>query len=257
MPRRYLLLCAILIMILFSSGATIIAETDKLFLHNDWQVQSSCEVKATGAEISVARFHARAWHKTEVPSTVVGALVTDKTYPDPTYGTNLKSFPGMGYSSKTFFANQDMPKDSPFRCSWWFRTEFSLPAEAEHRTNWLDFLGINYRANVWLNGQKIADANEVAGTFATFEFNVSKALRPGTTNALAVEIFAPGKNDLGITWVDWNPTPPDKDTGLWKEVFLTSSGDVSLRNPFVTSKLNSDYKNAALTISTDLRNVAD
>jgi exo-1,4-beta-D-glucosaminidase len=257
MPRRYLILCAILIMILFSSGATITAETDKLFLHNDWQVQSSCQVKATGAEISVAGFHAGAWHKTEVPSTVVGALVTDKTYPDPTYGTNLKSFPGMGYSSKTFFANQDMPKDSPFRCTWWFRTEFTLPAGYDRKTAWLHFLGINYRANVWLNGQKIADANDVAGTFATFEFNVSKSLHAGKPNALAVEVSAPGKNDLGITWVDWNPTPPDKDMGIWKEVFLTSSGDVALRNPFVTSKLENDYKSAALTISADLHNASD
>ena len=239
-------------------GAALGAEEpERIYLHRGWQIQSSCEAKASGADISTAGFEAKSWHHTDIPNTVVGALVTDKTYPDPNYGTNLKSFPGMNYSSKTFFANQDMPKESPFRCSWWFRTEFALPAEAEHKTNWLDFLGINYRANVWLNGQKIADANDVAGTFATFEFNVSKSLHPGKTNALAVEIYAPGKNDLGITWVDWNPTPPDKDMGIWKEVFLTSTGDVSLRNPFVSSKLDSDYKNAALTISADLRNVSN
>jgi exo-1,4-beta-D-glucosaminidase len=239
-------------------GAALGAEEPaRIYLHKDWQIQSACEAKASGAEISAAGFDAKSWHHSDIPSTVVGALVTDKTYPDPNYGTNLKSFPGMNYSSKSFFANQDMPKESPFRCAWWFRTEFTLPAAAEQKTNWLDFLGINYRANVWLNGQKIADANDVAGTFATFEFNVSKSLRPGKINALAVQIFAPGKNDLGITWVDWNPTPPDKDMGLWKEVFLTSSGDVSLRNPFVSSKLDSDYKNAALTISADLRNASN
>jgi exo-1,4-beta-D-glucosaminidase len=244
-------------MLLSGRAAFSADEPSRIYLHKDWQIQSSCEAKASGVEISAAGFDAKGWHHSDIPSTVVGALVTDKTYPDPNYGTNLKSFPGMDYSSKSFFANQDMPKDSPFRCSWWFRTEFSLPAEAEHTTSWLDFLGINYRANVWLNGQKIADANEVAGTFATFEFNVSKALRSGKTNALAVEIFTPGKNDLGITWVDWNPTPPDKDMGIWKEVFLTSSGDVSLRNSFVSSKLDSDYKNAALTISADLRNASN
>jgi exo-1,4-beta-D-glucosaminidase len=244
--------------LLLTGRATFSADgPSKLFLHKGWQIQSSCDAKASGADISTAGFEAKSWHHTDIPSTVVGALVTDKTYPDPNYGTNLKSFPGMNYSLKTFFANQDMPKESPFRCSWWFRTEFALPPEAEHKTNWLDFLGINYRANVWLNGQKIADANDVAGTFATFEFNVSKSLHPGKTNALAVEIYAPGKNDLGITWVDWNPTPPDKDMGIWKEVFLTSSGDVSLRNPSVLSKLDSDYKNAALTISADLRNVSN
>src|SRR5260370_19972 len=120
--------------------------------------------------------------------------------------------------------------------------------------NWLHFLGMNYRANVWVSGQKVADAADVAGMFRTFEFNVSKFLHPGSPNALAVEVFAPGKNDLAMTWVDWNPTPPDKDMGIWKEVFLTSSDEVSVRNPFVHPTLNSDYKTAALTVSADLRN---
>jgi len=257
MSRGWLVLSLAAGMLLSGRTAFGADEASRIYLHKDWQSQSSCEAKASGAEISAAGFATKGWHHTDIPGTVVGALVTDKTYPDPNYGTNLKSFPGMDYSSKDFFANQDMPKNSPFRCAWWFRTEFSLPAEAEGKTNWLNFLGINYRANVWLNGQKIADANDVAGTFATFEFNVSKALRPGKTNVLAVEIFAPGKNDLGITWVDWNPTPPDKDMGIWKEVFLASSGDVSLRNPFVSSKLDSEYKNAALTISADLRNASN
>ncbi|HEY2352861.1 MAG TPA: glycoside hydrolase family 2 protein, partial [Candidatus Acidoferrum sp.] len=126
----------------------------------------------------------------------------------------------------------------------------------EGKINWLHFNGINYRANVWLNGEKIADAKDVAGTYRTFEFNVTKLLKRGAPNALAVEVTAPGKNDLGITWVDWNPTPPDKDMGLWKEVFLTQSAAVSVRNPFVSSKLGSDYKTAALTVSADLRNVS-
>src|ERR1700720_2828722 len=178
MSRGWLALTLAAGMSLTGRAAFSADEQSRIYLHKDWQIQSSCEAKASGTVISAAGFEAKGWHHSDIPSTVVGALVTDKTYPDPNYGTNLKSFPGIGYSSKSFFANQDMPKDSPFRCSWWFRTEFSPPAEAEHRTNWLDFLGINYRANVWLNGQKIADANDVAGTLATFEFNVSKALRP-------------------------------------------------------------------------------
>ncbi|HXN53361.1 MAG TPA: glycoside hydrolase family 2 TIM barrel-domain containing protein [Candidatus Acidoferrum sp.] len=257
MFRRCFALMLVAGLLLTGRAAFSADGSSKIFLHKDWQIQSSCEAKASGAEISAPGFNAKGWHHSDIPSTVVGALVSDKTYLDPNYGTNMKWFPGMNYSSKSFFANQDMPKGSPFLCSWWFRTEFSLPAEGEHKTNWLDFLGINYRANVWLNGQKIADANDVAGTFATFEFNVSKFLRPDKANALAVEVSAPGKNDLGITWVDWNPTPPDKDMGIWKEVFLRSSGDVSLRNPFVSSKLEADYKNAALTISADLRNVSN
>ena len=83
------------------------------------------------------------------------------------------------------------------------------------------------------------------------------ALKKDSSNALAVEIFAPEKCDLGITWVDWNPTPPDKDMGIWREVFLSETGDVSLRRPFVNSKLGSDYKSATLTVSALLTNTTD
>jgi exo-1,4-beta-D-glucosaminidase len=247
--------------ILAMSGGALGARQDKhpagLVLHSGWRVESSCVAKAAGEQISAVGFDSSKWHAAQVPGTVVGALVADKTYADPNYGTNLKTLPGMDYSTTKLFANQDMPKDSPFTCSWWFRTEFALPAEYEGKMNWLHLLGVNYRANVWINGQKVADAADVAGTFATFEFNVTKVLQAGKANALAVEVFAPGKNDLGITWVDWNPTPPDKDMGLWKEVLLTSSGDVTVRNAFVSSRLDPEYKTAALTVSADLRNVSD
>jgi len=42
---------------------------------------------------------------------------------------------------------------------------------------------------------------------------VTEFLKPGKTNVLAVETFAPTEKDLGINWVDWNPSPPDKDMG--------------------------------------------
>jgi exo-1,4-beta-D-glucosaminidase len=228
----------------------------RTYLHKNWRIQSSCEVKATGEQISSVGFETKGWHQADIPATVVGALVTDKTYPDPNYGTNLKTFPGMNYSDKTFFANQEMPEGSPFRCSWWYRAEFTLPEGEAKKTVWLNFLGINYRANVWMNGHKVEDANDVAGTYRSFEFNVSKFLQPGKMNALAVEVFAPGKDDLEITWVDWNPTPPDKNMGIWKEVFLRSSGEVAVRNPFVASKLDAEYKTAELTVSGEVHNVS-
>ena len=232
-------------------------EPGKTFLHKDWQVQSACEDKAGGQKISSAGFEAGGWHRAEIPATVVGVLVTDKTYPDPDYGTNLKNFPGFYSSENKIFSNVDMPADSPFACSWWFRTEFTAPAGGAGKTNWLHFNGINYRANIWLNGQKVADAKDVAGTYRTFEFNVTKFLKRGGRNALAVEVFAPGKDDLGITLVDWNPTPPDKDMGIWKEVFLSQSAAVAVRNPFVSSKLGANHKSAALTVGADLQNGSD
>ena len=229
----------------------------RISLHGAWQLQSSCVDKSSAESISAPGFAAKDWHKAEVPGTVVGALVTDKTLPDPDYGVNLRSFPGVSLGGEEPFSNRDMPADSPYRCSFWFRTEFPTPAGLANKAAWLHFLGINYRANVWLNGKKIADRSEVAGAYRAYEFRVDPLLNKSGKNALAVEVFAPEKNDLGLTWVDWNPTPPDKNMGIWREVYLSDSGEVTLRAPFVSSKLDSDYKSAALTLSAELRNTTD
>ncbi len=263
MPRRTLSLIVLLASSVFAfplvaqvpkSPTSIQTAMKSLQLLHGWEIQSSCEAKDSGEKISQSGFVATGWHKTTVPNTVVGTLVDDKTYPDPTYATNLKSFPGMNYSSATFFANQDMPDGSPFKCSWWWRNEFVLPAAYAKKNIAIHFPGINYRANVWFNGQKIADAQDVAGTYRIFEFDLTKYAKPGANNVIALEITAPAKEDLGITWVDWNPTPADKDLGIWKEVSVTATGPVLIRNPFVKSQLNDDFTAADLTISADLRN---
>ena len=229
---------------------------ERMALQQNWSLQSSCKISAGGEQISTLGFAVKGWHRTTVPNTVVAALVADKTFSDPYFGSNLRSLPGMNYSTKTFFANQPMPEDSPFRCSWWYRTEFPLPADFAGRNAWLHLDGINYRANIWINGQKIADSTEVAGTFRIFEFDATKFLHPGKRNALAIEIFAPRENDLALTWVDWNPTPPDKDMGIWKDVYLTATGPVTLRHPFVQTKLDTDYRQATLTISAEVHNAS-
>jgi exo-1,4-beta-D-glucosaminidase len=232
-------------------------ETSRFALHGIWRMQSSCVDKSPGDAISTVGFADKQWHKAEVPGTVVGALVEDKTLPDPDFGTNLKSFQGADIGGEEPFSNRDMPANSPYRCSYWFRMEFESPRDAGSRESWLSFLGINYRANIWLNGKKIADRGDVVGAYRTYEFRVRELLNKSGHNALAVEVFAPEKNDLGLTWVDWNPTPPDKDMGIWREVYLTTTGAVTLRAPFVSSKLDSDYKTAALTASAELRNTTD
>jgi len=261
MSRFRSALVALFALVLSSAfAANVFADespSSPVFLHSDWRLESSCKLTAKPEALSLPGFDDSKWHPALVPGTVVGSLVADKTLPDPNYGKNLSSFPGAFTNNKIQAANLDMPAGSPFRCSHWFRTEFASPAEYANRAIWLHFLGINYRANIWLNGKQLADRNEVAGAYRAYEFRISELLNKSGKNALAVEVFAPEKNDLGLTWVDWNPTPPDKDTGIWREVFLTSSGDVILRHPFVSSKLDSAYNSAALTLSAELRNTTD
>jgi exo-1,4-beta-D-glucosaminidase len=56
-------------------------------------------------------------------------------------------------------------------------------------------------------------------------------------------------------WVDWNPTPADKNLGLWGDVYLTESGPVALRNQHVVPTVDlPSLERATLTISTEVWN---
>jgi exo-1,4-beta-D-glucosaminidase len=231
-------------------------------LSEGWRLQSACQVSAKGDVISGlgsagAGFSAESWLKTAVPSTVLAAQVADQVFPDPYFGDNLRKIPGESYPVGRNFANLPMPEDSPYRCGWWYRKEFTAPA-AEGRRFSLHFGGINYRAEIWLNGKKIADTSAIAGAYRIYDLDVTGQLEAGKPNVLAVETFAPTEKDLGITWVDWNPAPPDKDMGLWGAVEVEQTGPVTLRSPMATTHFSdSSLTRAEVTVTAELHNATD
>ncbi len=225
-------------------------------LHDGWLVQSSAKVGVNGGRISSASYRPSHWYRATVPSTVVGALVDDRVYRDPFFGMNMRALPGMTYPIGANFVHTPMDSTSPFAVPWWYRTTFRA-ASSRGRHVLLQFDGINYRANIWLNGRRLADSSQIAGTYRRYEFDVSDALAKDGSNVLAVEIFAPTPADLQTTWVDWNPSPPDKDMGLWQPVFLATTGDVVVRYPQVVSHVDtSTLRSADLTIGTDVKNLS-
>src|SRR5205814_2706226 len=108
-----------------------------------WAIQSSAKVPAKGEVLSTPAFKPEGWYPVTVPTTVVAALVKNKTYPDPFFGMNIRSIPGTTYEIGTNFSNAPMSKDSPFAVPWWYRTQFKLPAAFKDKTIWLGFDGIN------------------------------------------------------------------------------------------------------------------
>jgi len=222
-----------------------------------WKLQSSVRVTGAGESISSAGYSTKDWIATSVPSTVVAAQVKNGLLPDPFFGMNLRQYPGLSYPIGANFSKLPMPPDSPYAVSWWYRKDFTLPRDYSGKTVWLNFGGINYKANIFLNGKQIADSHDVAGAWRTYEFNVTSALKPGA-NTLAVQVWAPTENNLAITFVDWNPAPPDKNMGLFRDVYLTASGPVALRNAAVMSKVNSPANDAAqLTVTALVKNAGD
>jgi exo-1,4-beta-D-glucosaminidase len=220
----------------------------------DWRLSSADGIADGGAAISQVGYDDAGWNAATVPATVLAALVADGVYPDPYYGVNLHELPGlwpMGFDVSVF----PMPSDSPFRRPWWHRAEFHAPVASPDDRYWLRFEGLNFRADLWLNGRRVADRKQVAGAFREYEFDVTDFVRSGADNALAAEIIAPTVHDLAYNWVDWGPGPPDKNMGLYRAVKLLVTGPVALRYPQVVSKLElPGMASARLTVFADLWN---
>lgn len=241
--RRYA--CLFALSLLIGTGSFLGAQSSRndqpplrLDLAKGWTLQSSARVPQTGSVISQDDFKPSGWYETNVPSTVLAALVKNNVYRSPYFGMNLRSIPGATYPIGKNFSNLPMPADSPFNVPWWYRTSFRLPADFAGKQIWLHFGGINYRGAIWLNGHQIAGPAQVVGMWRTYDFNVTAGARPGKMNSLAVEVTTQRADDLGITWVDWNPMPPDKDMGLWQGVTVTATGPVALRDPLVVTKFD-------------------
>src|SRR4030042_1367662 len=135
-------------------------------------IRSSAEAKEGGAVVSAPGLDLGGWCPASVPSTVLAALRTNGEYPDLFVGKNLETVP------------QDR-----FAASWWYRKELELPADKRLISTRLGFEGINYRANIWLNGRQIASKEQIFGSFRTFEVDIAPAVHP-CPNGVAVEVFA-------------------------------------------------------------------
>ncbi len=209
----------------------------EIVLKNGWYLCSAEKVGQTGDLISRADFDLNGWYPTNVPATVLAALLKNDVYQNPFFGKNLENIP-----------------TDQFKHAWWYRKEFDLPASENVR---LIFEGINYRANIWINGHQIASADTLFGSFRMFDFDITRLIDP-KSNILAAEVFPPQPGDFTIGFVDWNPRPPDANMGIWREVKLRTTGAVSLYHPFVQSKVNLETLDvASLTISADLINHSD
>ncbi len=230
------------------------AETEgKLLLKDNWAIQSSAKVTADGSTISSLAYNPDGWYPTTMPSTVLAALYANGQFQDPYYGTNFEKLPGY----YTRF-DRGMPENSPFRVPWWYRTVFKIPAELQGKNIWLNLHSINYKANIWLNGKMVADTSEIEGAYRLFDLDITRYAEPGKDNCLAFEIFPPKGMDLTITWVDWNPTPPDRAMGIWYDVFIQSTGTAAIKNPHVITDLDlPSTDNASLTISAEIVNTGE
>ncbi len=206
-------------------------------LKHGWMIQSSAKVTADGHDISSADFSTGNWYPADLPTTVLAALVKDGQYKNIFFNQNFENIPSK-----------------PFEVPWWYRTTFKVPKSSSNQTVRLQFDGINYRAEVWVNGIRVASSDTMMGGFRRFELDVSKVAHQGT-NVLAVKVTAPQPGEPTLGFVDWNPMPPDHDMGIWRDVSLEITGSVSIDQPFVKTKVDtSTLDHADISITAVLHN---
>jgi hypothetical protein len=225
----------------------------------NWRLQRGAQVEAAAEALSRPGFDDAGWLVATVPGTVLTSYFNAGAIPDPNYGQN-----------------QLQISDSFFYSDFWYRNEFVAPASAPGKRIWLDFDGVNWKAEVWLNGEKLG---RVEGGFTRGRFDVTSKLLPGKSNALAVRIeknATPGsvhqktlehicKNGgaLGADnptyhasagW-DWIPTMRGRNIGIWGDVALRQTGAVTIENPFAQTVLPlPEISSAEVRLELDLVN---
>lgn len=223
-----------------------------------WQLQRASEVQAGGVEIASPAYKAEGWVTATVPGTVLTSYKNVGALADPNYADN-----------------QLMISESFFNSNFWYRNEFQVAPSFKRDRIFLNFDGINWKANVYLNGKQVG---RLEGAFIRGKFDVTDCVKEGT-NVLAVEIIKNAhigaikeKNKqstdfnggiLGadnptfhatIGW-DWIPTMRGRNIGIWNDVFLTTTGKVTVQDPYVQTQLAlPDTTQARLTAEVVVKN---
>jgi len=287
---RYFSLLAICCIFMAASHSDARAQSVRQIQLSRFTLQSAAVIREKGDALSSAGYSSKNyWFPVRVPSTVLTGLVANKVYPDPYTGMNNMLIPDASDSFNHQYHLEQyshLPNEpNPWKNPYWYRTEFSVPAGDKGRHFQLIFKGINYRAEGWLNGSLIADSSQMAGMFAEYALDVSKSIRPGERNILAVKIYPldyPGlpstpqlramddfydnggpTGDIGknvtmlssVGW-DWIPEVRDRNMGIWQPVYLRTTGQVTISKPQIITGLPSlpDTSLAKLTLHIPLTN---
>ena len=238
----------------------------------DWRMMKAGDVDEQAEKISRTTYDDPRWLPAIVPGTVLNSLVHNGVYPEPYYGINNKLEKGI---------IPDISKVGRDFYTYWFRTDFDIPANYKDKVIWLQVDGINYRAEVWVNGNLLSTIN---GMFKQDFINITEYACIGESNALAIKVYpvdmpgttaskwwgAPGEfrnggdgniglNTTMLMSVGWDFTfldgIRDRNTGIWRSISLYATGGAIVRHPFVKSELSvPGYDVARETVSVEVTN---
>lgn len=238
-----------------------VAENEYL-LYSGWEMAEADQVTSSEKSLFSSDFNTSKWYNATVPGTVLTTLVDQGVYPDPYLGLNNLSI-----------------TDSLCRKEWWYRLPVKLPENCSGKTLWLLFNGINYKADIWLNGNLLG---RIAGAFHRSEFDATKLMNDQGNNILAVHIYPPHNPGIpqeespsagqgpnggqlcldGPTFIssegwDWVPGIRDRNIGIWQDVRLRLTDGVVISDPQVITDLAlPDTTSAKISVNALVRNAS-
>ncbi|WP_316830236.1 glycoside hydrolase family 2 protein [Pedobacter aquatilis] len=232
-------------------------------LNSGWRSANIKEVSANGNQISDPGFSVNSWMNATVPGTVLTTLLNNKKVPDPFYGMNNEKIADVYKTGNDYY-------------TYWFVKDFNEKATANEQV-WLQFRGINYKADIYLNGKKV-NPNVIEGMHLRSQFNITKLLSADGKNRLAVIVHPPdvvgnpnggqggdGTIAKGLTtqytagW-DWIQPIRDRNTGIWDKVIIEKTQSINLQNPHVVTLVpgkrmaEGKQKPATIKVSVEVEN---
>jgi exo-1,4-beta-D-glucosaminidase len=224
---------------------------------SNWKILTPSNENLFGDIVSGEDYDVSNWLDTTVPMSVVGSLYEAGKIDDIYFGKNMSGLSGYKKGAQSHFSRHPMPADSQYKLPIWYRTEFEVNDKSTDNRWWIKFHGINFRAEIWINGKRIATETGCAGSYRQYDFDITKWLHRYNKNVVAVKLTAQSHDELGLTFVDWLPTPPDDSAGLWQRVELYSTGKIAIKDLFADPVLSGDLKRADVNFSCRLVNNTD
>lgn len=253
----------IAVLLIFLSEISL-AQKQEILINKNWKAKRAGEITVDGTVISKPGFQLYDWMDAVVPGTVLTTLLHNGKVPDPFFGINNELIPDIYETGAEYY-------------TFWFQNDFELPKRNPGQQVWLKFRGINYKANIFLNGKRVnTDTHE--GMFLREKYLITDLLNEQGPNRLAVLVEPPtpvgkvngGQGGDGVIarsvtqqytpgW-DWVCSVPDRNTGIWDQVSVEITGAVDIRNPYVKTRVpgkrtpGEKQEPAFLTVSAELVN---
>jgi mannosylglycoprotein endo-beta-mannosidase len=255
------------IIILIIIPVNLLSQSGDLVLPSTWKAKRASEVMIDGTVITDSNFKPEGWIDAVVPGTILTTLLHNNLIPDPFFGMNNNLIPDVYDAGRDYY-------------TYWFYNEFKTPEINDGQEVWLSFRGINYFADIFINGRRVnTDTHE--GMYLREKYLITSYLNKGQVNRLAVWVAPPdpagqayagqgGDGTIGRSvtmqftagW-DWICPIRDRNTGIWDKVNLEVTGSVDIRNPFVRTRVSgvrttgSKQEPAFVQPSAELKNVSD